>query len=177
LLLLKHGLYRVLRKSVGYSFNFLNICLVGNLPPQGCVSVIVEDQSKYLLLRRPKGTLVFPGGFMRWREHPTQTAVREFKEETGLWVQLHHVVACYSTTSKNFGSMSTLTLVFCGKVIGGKMRDGVEGQPCWLDEANLLEIADFRNKYMLDDFIEHLKQHDSQEFCGLLLRETVEENL
>jgi ADP-ribose pyrophosphatase YjhB (NUDIX family) len=173
---LKHILYRVLRKSVGFSFNILNVCLVGNLPPQGCINVIVEDQGRYLLLRRPKGTLVFPGGFMRWREHPSQTAVREFKEETGLWVELHHVVACYSHTSTSFGGMSTLTLVFCGEVSGGEMRGSVEGQPCWIEESNLLEMVDFRYAYMLTDYREHRKQHEGQEFCGTLVREMTGEN-
>ncbi len=125
--MLKHVFYQVLRKSVGFCFNCLNICLFGNLPPQGCISVIVEDQGRFLLLKRPNGTLVFPGGFIRWREHPTQTAMREFKEETGLQVTLHHVVACYSNTSKDFGSMSTLILVFCAEVNGGEMRGSVEG--------------------------------------------------
>lgn len=175
--LLKRFLYRVLRRSVGFSFNILNICLVGNLPPQGCISVIVEDQGRYLLIMRPKGTLVFPGGFMRWREHPTQTAMREFKEETGLSVKLHHVVACYSTLSTSFRNMSTLTLVFCGEVSGGEMRASIEGQPCWIEELNLLEMVDFRHKYMLDDYHEHRKQHDKQESCGTLVREIVEKNL
>jgi 8-oxo-dGTP pyrophosphatase MutT (NUDIX family) len=105
IVLFKRILYQILRKSVGISFNCLNICLFGNLPPQGCISVIVEDQGRFLLLKRPNGILVFPGGFMRWREHPTQTALREFEEETGLHVTLHHVVACYSNTSKDFGSI------------------------------------------------------------------------
>ncbi len=175
--MLKRILYRVLRKSVGFSFNILNVCLVGNLPPQGCINVIVEDQGRYLLLRRPKGTLVFPGGFMRWQEHPSQTAVREFKEETGLWVELHHVVACYSHTSESFGGMSTLTLVFCGEVSGGEMRGSVEGQPCWIEESNLLEMVDFRYAYMLNDYREHRKQHERQEFCGTLVREMAGENL
>lgn len=172
--MLKRILYRVLRRSVGFSFNILNICLVGNLPPQGCICVIVEDQGRYLLIMRPKGTLVFPGGFMRWREHPTQTAMREFKEETGLSVKLHHVIACYSILSTGLRSMSTLILVFCGEVSGGEMRASIEGQPCWIEESNLLKMVDFRHKYMLDDYREHRKQHDKQEFCGTLVREMAE---
>ena len=175
--MLKHLLYDVLGKLVGFSFNILNICLAGNLPPLGCIAVIVEDQGRYLLLRRPQGSLVFPGGFMRWREHPTQTAIREFKEETGLRVKLHHVVACYSKTSRSFGRMSTLMLVFCAEVSGGKMRGSIEGQPCWIEESDLLEMVDFRYKYMLNDYREHRKQNDRQEFCGTFVREMVEENL
>jgi ADP-ribose pyrophosphatase YjhB (NUDIX family) len=177
ILLLKHLPYQVLRKSVGFCFNCLNICLFGNLPPQGCISVIVEDQGKFLLLKRPNGKLVFPGGFMRWREHPSQTALRELKEETGLQVTLHHVVACYSNTSKDFGSMSTLMLVFCAEVKSGDMRGSVEGHPCWIEESNLLEMVDFRYGCLLDDYREHRKQHDRREFRGALVREMVVKDL
>jgi 8-oxo-dGTP diphosphatase len=177
ILLLKQALYQALRKSAGFSFNCLNICLFGNLPPQGCITVIVEDRGRFLLLKRPNGTLVFPGGFMRWREHPTQTALREFKEETGLQVTLRHAVACYSNTSKDFISMSTLILVFCAEVNGGEMRGSVEGYPCWIEESDLREMVDFRYEYMLNDYREHRKQHDREEFCGVLLREREEKNL
>ncbi|HXL36807.1 MAG TPA: NUDIX hydrolase [Ktedonobacteraceae bacterium] len=170
-------LYQVLKKSVGFCFNCLNICLFGNLPPLGCISVIVEDQGKFLLLKRPNGNLEFPGGFMRWREHPRQTALREFKEETGLQVTLHHVVACYSKTSKNFLSMSTLILVFCAEVNGGDLRGSVEGHPYWIEEADLLEMVDFRYGYMLNDYREHRKQHDRKEFCGAIVREMAEMSL
>jgi 8-oxo-dGTP diphosphatase len=176
ILLLKRVLYQLLGRSVGFCFNCLNICLFGNLPPQGGISVIVEDQGRFLLIKRPNGTLVFPGGFMRWREHPTQTALREFKEETGLLVTLHHVVACYSNTSKDLGSMSTLTLVFCAEVNGGNMRGSVEGYPCWIEEADLLEMVDFCYGYMLNDYREHCKQHDRQEHCGVFVREIAEKN-
>lgn len=171
--MLKRVLYRVLRKSVGFSFNCLNVCLIGNLPPQGCISVVVEDRGRFLLIKRPSGKLVFPGGFMRWREHPTQTALREFEEETGLQVKLHNVVACYSNTSKDFGSMSTLTLVFCAEVYGGVLRSSVEGNPCWIRESDLLKMDDFHFEYMLNDYRKHCKQHDHEEFCGALVREIV----
>jgi ADP-ribose pyrophosphatase YjhB (NUDIX family) len=175
--LLKQALYQVLIKSVGISFNLLNVCLFGNLPPQGCISVIVEDQGRFLLIERPDGTLVFPGGFIRWREHPTQTALREFHEETGLRVKLRHVVACYSNVSKDFKSMSTLMLVFCAEANGGELRGSVEGNPCWIDESDLLGMVDFRYDFMLNDFREHRKQHDREEFCGAIVREMVEKNV
>jgi ADP-ribose pyrophosphatase YjhB (NUDIX family) len=175
--LFKQAFYQVLRKSVGFSFNCLNICLFGNLPPQGCIGVIIEDHGRFLLLKRPNGSLVFPGGFMRWREYPTQTALRELEEETGLRVKLRHVVACYANASKDFRSMSTLMLVFCGEVNGGVMRSSVEGHPCWIEESDLLEMVDFRYQYMLNDYREHRKQHAKGEFCGTIVREMVDNNL
>lgn len=175
--MLKRALYRVLKKSVSLSFNILNTCLAGNLPPLGCIAVIVEDQGRYLLLQRPEGSLVFPGGFMRWREHPMQTAEREFKEETGLQVVLRHVVACYSNSSASFDRMSTLTLVYCGEVSGGKMHGSIEGLPCWIEESKLHNMLDFRYECMLNDYREHRKLHDKQEYCGIVVREMTDEQL
>ena len=73
--------------------------------------------------------------------------------------------------------MSTLMLVFCAEVSGGEMRGSVEGQPCWIEESDLLEMVDFRYKYMLNDYREHRKQHDKGKFCGTIVREMAEKNL
>ena len=156
--MLKRILYRVLRKLASISFNILNLCLAGNLPPLGCICVIVEDQGRYLVLRRPGGDLAFPAGFIRWWEPPSRTARREFKEETGLEIDLQHVVGCYSYVSTRFDRMSTLTLTYCGKVTGGKMRGSIEGQPCWIDESELRSMLDVRDVRMLDDFREHHRE-------------------
>jgi 8-oxo-dGTP diphosphatase len=161
---LKLILYQILRKLVGICFSILNLCLFGNLPPQGCISVIAEDEGRFLLLMRPDGTLVFPGGFIRWHEQPTQAALREFSEETGLCVRLGDIVACYSIRSKRFGTMSTLVMVFCAEVNGGGMRGGVEGNPCWIEETVLREIDDFQFEYMLNDYREYCRKLQTQEF-------------
>ncbi len=161
-------------------FNILNFCLAGNLPPLGCICVIVEDQGRFLLVRRPEGGFVFPGGFMRWREHPKRTAQREFKEETGLQVELRHIVGCYSYASTRFDRMSTLTLVYCGVVSGGEIRGSIEGQPCWIDGSELSSVIDFRYATMLDDYLEHrkqCKQHVGQQSMGIMAQETMDEKL
>ena len=160
--MLKRILYRLLRKSASISFNILNVVLAGNLPPLGSISVVVEDEGRYLILQRPEGGLVFPGGFMRWREHPAQTAQREFKEETGLQLRLHHMLGCYSKVSTRFDRMSTLTLVYSGAVTGGEMRGSVEGQPRWIDESDLRGKLDFHSMSVLDDFLAHRKQHQAK---------------
>ena len=157
--MLKRILYRVLGKLVGISFNALNLCLAGNLPPFGCISVIVEDQGRFLLLRRPEGRFVFPGGFVRWREHPRRTAQREFKEETGLQVVLHHVIGCYSDSSRRFDSLSTLMIAYCGEISGGEMRGSIEGRPCWIEESELPGVLDYRHTDILNDYCVHRKQH------------------
>ncbi|MHB8595306.1 MAG: NUDIX hydrolase [Ktedonobacteraceae bacterium] len=137
--MIRQFLYRVLKMWVGIFFNLLNFLLAGNLPPFGCVSVVVEEQGRYLVIQRPEGYFVFPGGFMRWREHPEKTALRECKEETGLQVQITSLIGCSSNISADIRSMSTLSIVFHATVAGGTLRGSIEGKPMWMDEAELHE--------------------------------------
>jgi len=74
---------------------------------------------------------------MRWREHPTQTARREVYEETGLQVKICDLIGYHSADSTGITRMSTLILVFRGEVVGGELRSSIEGQPVWLDEADV----------------------------------------
>ena len=134
--MLKRFLYGLLYKSASVFFNLLDVLLFGNLPPFGSVSVVIEDDGRFLLVKQGK-YYAFPGGFMRWREHPTQAARREVYEETGLQVKIGDLIAYHSADSTSVTRMSTLTLVFRGEVIGGELRSSIEGQPAWLDEAEM----------------------------------------
>src|SRR5260221_5738517 len=93
---LKRILYWVVRKVAGISFNILNLVLVGNLPPLGSICIVVEERGRYLLLQRPEGSLVLPGGFMLWRERPSLTAHSGVSEGTGLQVTLQHSICWHS---------------------------------------------------------------------------------
>src|SRR5713226_10777563 len=104
--------------------------------------MIVEDKGRYLVIQRPKGKIVFPSGFMRWREHPTKTVRREGKEETGLDLRAGEVVGYSSVVSSHFYCLSSLTLIYEAEVVGGKLHGSVEGEPCWLDESELRSKMD-----------------------------------
>ena len=134
--MLKRFLYGLLYKSASVFFNLFNVLLFGNLPPFGSVSVVIEDKGRFLLVKQGK-SYAFPGGFMRWREHPTQTARREVYEETGLQVKICDLIGYHSADSSGITHMSTLILVFRGEVVGGELRSSIEGQPIWLDEAEV----------------------------------------
>lgn len=134
--MLKPFLYGLLYKCASVFFNIFNALLFGNLPPFGCVSVVIEDEGRFLLVKQGK-SYTFPGGFMRWREHPTQTARREVYEETGLQVKICDLIGYHSADSTGITRMSTLILVFRGEVVGGELRTSIEGQPVWLDEAEV----------------------------------------
>ena len=159
--MLKRFLYRVLGWLVPVSFNILNGILAGNLPPFGSSCAIVEDQGRFLLVKRPGGGLVFPGGFMRWREHPAETAQRECREETGLEVQMLDTIGTYATTSARIDLMSSLMVVFTGEVIGGALRGSIEGHPCWLNEADMRKGLDEHCTRILEDYFAYRQQRQA----------------
>lgn len=145
-------LYGLLYQSASVFFNVLNLLLFGNLPPFGSVTVIVEDQERFLVLKRGR-KYTFPGGFMRWREHPGQTARREVYEETGLHVNIGDLIGYLSADSTGVTRMSTLILVFCGTVTGGELRSGIEGQPIWLEEAAVKTRLNAHYIHLLEKYI------------------------
>jgi ADP-ribose pyrophosphatase YjhB (NUDIX family) len=143
-------LYTLLTKLVAIFFNLLNVLLAGNLPPFGCVCVIVEDHNKYLVIERSAGGYVFPGGFMRWREHPRQTVVREGREETGHQLEVGELIGYSSTATRHFTLMSTLTLIFRAEIVGGELKSSIEGKPCWRSPEELTYLLLERQKVVLE---------------------------
>lgn len=136
--MLKNALYRMLKSSVGIFFNFFNFLLAGNLPPLGCVTIVVQREDRYLMIERPEGGYVLPGGFMRWKEHPVQTVLREGKEETGLTLKVIDFIGYSSTASYGLTRLSTLSFVYYAEVMGGELRNSIEGRVSWLDEMDTL---------------------------------------
>ena len=160
--MIKQLLYRLLGKAVNISFNILNLILAGNLPPLGCACVVVEEEGRLLVIERTKDQFVFPGGFMRWREQPAETAQRECREETGLEVQMLDTIGTYATTSTRIDRMSSLMIVFAGEVIGGALRGSIEGHPCWLNEADMRKGLDKYFTRILEDYFAYRQQLQAQ---------------
>ncbi len=152
--------YRALKKSVGIFFNILNVLLKGNLPPFGCVCIVVEQDGHYLVVERPQGSLVFPGGFMRWKELSEQTAQREGKEETGLDLRIGGILGCYTTPSHGFTAMSTITIIHRAEVIGGELRSSIEGRPYWVDEETLRSRVEGHYFIILDEYVQQSGKRD-----------------
>jgi len=151
-------LYRALKKSVGIFFNILNTLLKGNLPPFGCVCILVEQDERYLVVERPEGSLVFPGGFMRWKELSEQAARREGKEETGLDLRVGEIVGCYTTPSAAFAAMSTISIVHRAEVVSGTLRSSIEGTPYWVDVETLRSRLEEHYHIILNDYLHRGKQ-------------------
>jgi len=141
--------------------------MFGNLPPFGSACVIVEEHGRFLVIKRPERTTVFPGGFMRWQESAEETARREGKEETGLDLHIGRMIGYRSTPTINLDHMSTLTIFFQASVIGGDLQSSIEGQPCWLDEETLSKCLHDYYKPVFDDYLHHQSKISFQETNAL----------
>lgn len=156
--MLKKLLYRIAQELTPISFNVLNVLLLGNLPPLGNACVVVEEQGRFLLLRRPQGMVVFPGGFIRWREYPEEAAQREVREETGIEVRLLDTIGIYATKSRGFFHLSTLTIAFAGEVTGGSLKSSIEGWPYWMNEAEMRQRLGRNYRGILEDYESYRKR-------------------
>ncbi len=89
-------------------------------PVPAAGAVIVENDS-ILLVRRAHPPKIdwwcIPAGFMEWDEHPTETAVRELKEETGLDVKLTGFFEVYS--GNDDPRNNALLLLYLADIVGG----------------------------------------------------------
>lgn len=79
---------------------------------------IFDDKERILLShRRNHNIWNLPGGRLEEGELPTEAAIRETKEETGLKVKIKELVGVYGKPDKD-----ELAFLFLGKVKGGKLK-------------------------------------------------------
>jgi ADP-ribose pyrophosphatase YjhB (NUDIX family) len=150
--------YRWLATGASLWFNMLNLLLGGNLPPFGNACVVVKQGESYLLLQHSNGRIGLPGGFIRWREEPQQTAQRECREETGLQVRLLDLVGCFATPTTSWTHMSTLTVVYSAEIAGGSLRQGVEGRPGWFLAEEAQRLLDPHYQPLFAGYIQYYQR-------------------
>lgn len=85
----------------------------------GAGVVIVEDGKVLLIKREDFEVWALPGGGVDEGESLTETAVREAYEETGLIVEITHLIGLYS----EIGSWSDWHIAsFAAKIVGGTLN-------------------------------------------------------
>jgi len=120
-------------------------------------AMIVED-GRILLVKRAHPPRVnwwcIPAGFMEWDEHPSQTAVREVEEETGLKIELTGFFEVYS--GQDDPRNNAVLMLYLGKVIGGEMRASDDALEVRYFDFNDLpdKIAFISHRQALADYVE-----------------------
>ena len=94
--------------------------------PIPAAGVMLVENDRILLVKRghpPRiGTWCIPAGFMEWNEHPSQTAVRELEEETGLKVRIDSFFEVYS--GQDDPRSNAVLILYLGEIVGGEMKAG-----------------------------------------------------
>jgi len=128
--------------------------------PVPAAGVILVENDRILLVKRaypPRiGWWCIPAGFMEWHEHPTDTAVRELEEETGLQVQITSFFEVYTGTDDP--RLNAVLMLYLGNIVGGEIRpadDALEVRWFHLDEppeqiafeSHVRALADYNRRF------------------------------
>lgn len=154
-------LYDLFKKCVSFFFNLLNWLLRGKLPPFASACVVVEENNYFLVVELPGQQIVFPGGFLTHDETPQEAAVREGLEETGLNLRIDSFINYYSLKNKNWKTMANMSFAFSASVIGGQLRNNIEGRPYWLSESELKQRLTGHSRAVYKDYLAFRQRHFS----------------
>jgi ADP-ribose pyrophosphatase YjhB (NUDIX family) len=128
--------------------------------PIPAAGAIIVENDRVLLVKRAHPPRVdwwcIPAGFMEWNEHPTDTAVRELREETGLEVELTSLFGLY--TGKDDPRVNAVLILYLAKIVGGTMQasdDALEVRFFSFDEmpekiafeSHVRALADYRRRF------------------------------
>jgi ADP-ribose pyrophosphatase YjhB (NUDIX family) len=135
----------------------------------GSYSLCVDDQGRILLARLSVlevdvGAWTMPGGGIEFGEHPDHAAIRELEEETGLIGEIEGVAGIFSHVYRQSGfarggDLHFLGIVYRMRIVGGELRDEIDGttdtcawiSPEELKDVRLVELAKFGIKLAFPD--------------------------
>lgn len=128
--------------------------------PIPAAGAIIVEGDRILLVRRahpPRvGDWTIPAGFMEWDEHPTATAIREVKEETGLDIELTGLFEVYS--GRDDWRNNAVLILYHARRIGGELAPGDDASEAVFFpfdatprniafQAHVQALADYNERY------------------------------
>ncbi len=137
----------------GSIFRLIALLTLGKISPILSACVIVEQDSKILLIDRSDGLgYTIPGGIVRYKETVEQCVLREAEEETGYKVAISSIVGVYSDLKRD-PRFRAASIAYKGSIVSGSVRASVEGKPCWREPQEVFGHMAFDCEEMLKDYL------------------------
>jgi 8-oxo-dGTP diphosphatase len=121
----------------------------GNSKPSSS-GILVREDGKILLAKRAREPFKdywdIPGGFLDAGEHPEAGVIREFREETGLEIEVVSLIGVYMDTYGPEPSEDTLNFYYeCRTVSGTMSAEDDVSELGWFDPTELPGELAFEN--------------------------------
>ena len=122
-------------------------------PKVGATAAVFDDNGRILLIERADNSnWAVPGGHAVSGESPTETAVRELREETGLDARTVELVDAYWIDAPDaYGPHGAVTLLYRCEVVGGERQPSKESTA--VSYRNIEDVSDWHGlarQYALD---------------------------
>jgi 8-oxo-dGTP diphosphatase len=127
--------------------------LAGPETPKLMVDVVIPAEEGVVLIRRGsdpfEGQWALPGGFVEVGETVEEAARREAAEETGLAVELAHLVGVYSEPDRDPRGHN-VSVAFLARVLGGDLSAASDAAEVSVLDPESVELA-FDHRKIVED--------------------------
>ncbi|HEV2743275.1 MAG TPA: NUDIX hydrolase [Rubrobacter sp.] len=118
--------------------------MAGPETPKIMVDVVIPSEGGVVLIRRAsdpfEGQWALPGGFVEVGETVEEAAAREAAEETGLAVELAHLVGVYSDPGRDPRGHN-VSVAFLARVVGGDLIAATDAAEVAVLDPDSVELA------------------------------------
>ena len=127
--------------------------MAGPETPKLVVDVVIPAEEGVVLIRRGsdpfEGQWALPGGFVEEGETVEEAARREAAEETGLAVELAHLVGVYSEPDRDPRGHN-ISVAFLARVLGGDLSAASDAAEVSVLDPESVELA-FDHRKIVED--------------------------